>query len=934
MADDKIKAYDRHGEKITVDKTEIGKLYALGGRIATKAEVSEHTLEEEYSKASTLEKVSGAVTGIGARHPQLEAWHRGAVGGLTAGLGEAAIAKGAEAAMPGAGKAYAERSTALEEAFPSTHTAGEVAGMLGGAAIGSAAGGGAAGLAAKAIPGAGISAIGGAVEGGVGRALAGVAARGAAGRAAVTAAEIGARGAVEGGLMGATQYAGHELLQDHDLAADKLFAASGTGALYGLGGGALLGGAGSLLASGGRALGGLARGLTRAERAALPEAAAQAGKEVTLGAEALDAGLKDAAPKAESPFSFDRREVSLRGQGKMGKPSTEEPIDIFSRSINPDAGIAARDSRGAFQGKFATEDPLYTSAAKTARRQVGIAPDAAELGAVPAKPAFEIPKPDAAAPAPRSIVTDLTTRDGMKGLAYDRAWGSLGSGFGLQSTEFAKRAQRYLPNGTRDVGEVMMRKGIIDPNASLVDAARVGTPASMLPKLEAEVESVGRRIGEITDASGGRVPAEGVMRAIDDVAKVYEASAATRPVGRSLRTFGDNLLDSLGIAKGAESVTVQDVLRERKALDMMVFENAPLDPALATQVKRDLRGRLEGLVVDALDEASGKLKGDLATEYKGLKKDYLALNIAKEAAEDSSARAAKAGFFGLKDVIGGGGSLLQTLGLKMARERGDAVLATTLYQAAERGTLAKLVQRVDGDITKASKGLLEPPKAGAPKASDRMPPMRALAKTALARVAEFKADPEAYVDKATKQTEAMATHSPELAGALVSRNVQAMALLSSKVPVSPDPDPLDPHPARRMTSNEEAELARYAWYVDKPQRFFAEVARGKMTFEGAEVARSLMPRAFAELQEKTAETLALQLAKGQKLPFRQRQVLGVLLDMATTPSQRPEHAAFLQKNVLPLQEEPPTAPAPKRSVSISTQRSALDRLEADGPGKR
>jgi len=124
------------------------------------------------------------------------------------------------------------------------------------------------------------------------------------------------------------------------------------------------------------------------------------------------------------------------------------------------------------------------------------------------------------------------------------------------------------------------------------------------------------------------------------------------------------------------------------------------------------------------------------------------------------------------------------------------------------------------------------------------------------------------------------------------------------------------------------------WYVEKPSRFFDEVARGKLTYEGAETAQRLMPRAFEDLQMRTMDALATQMARGKKLPFRQRQIIGVLMDMAATPSQRPDHAAFLQQNVLPLTEPPQAAPARNRPVSIPTQRSALDRLEANGPGKR
>lgn len=1036
MADDKIRAYDRHGEKITIDRSEIGRLYALGGKLATKAEITAHDLEQEYAKASTLEKAAGLATaalpapaqsylhatGRVTLPPELAAYRAGASKGFTGGLGSL-VEKGIAGIDGGekAAQAYVARTDAVTEAHPTAAGLGEAAGFAGAAIAGGV--GGVAGTAGKvAAPlNAATSALGGMVERGVGRALGNVAARGAVGRAATAAARLGAQGAVEGALLNATQTASDDLLHDKDLAADKLFASAGTGALYGGGAGLFLGGTGSLLKSGVTAAGrGLSSVLRRGEQQAATAvaeevAAAPKGKPVTLSQASLDAGLKQPTA-AESPFAFgpEKRPVQLRPDvGQRGMTAAEEPFSLSRRmTIDPDAGlygpgpiadaeavmsplpigrnarreameaalrgegealgmprlrdeafepfgiragdrpirtnglfdvgmdaeagIAKRGAGGKFQGALPADDALKLSSAKNVPRDVLLRDGIDATETVAGRSPISIPKPDALPTAPPpGLAAELSTQAGTKGLAYDRAWSSLGSGFGLQSTEFAKRAQRYLPGGTRDVGEVLMRKGILNPQAGLMDAARAGTPAAMLPKLETELETVGKRLGDITGASGGRVSSESILKAIDDIAAPYDASAATRPIGKSLRAYGDVLVDSLGIANGAESIAVQDVLRERKALDLMVFENAPLDPKIATQVKRELRGKLEGLVVDALDEASGKLKGDLAKEYKALKKDYLALNIAKEAAEDSAARSAKAGFLGLKDLAAGNGSILKSLASKAFRERGDAVAATMLYQAAERGSLTKWVQRVDDQIGKASKGLLQPPAKGLLRASERMPESRVLARTALTRISEFQSDPESFVDRATRQAESIASHDQELADALVSRQVQAMSFLSSKVPVSPDPDPLDPHPAPKMTPNEQSELARYAWYAEKPARFFSEVARGKITFEGAETAQALMPRAFADLQARTEEELATQLARGHKLPYRQRQLLGVLLDMATTPSQRPDHARFLQANVS-SEAADPTPPPPKRPLRSApgSHMNALDRLEMGGPGRR
>lgn len=623
----------------------------------------------------------------------------------------------------------------------------------------------------------------------------------------------------------------------------------------------------------------------------------------------------------------------LGGAGSLAASGARSLGGGLARAMSKEGGAAVAATGGkselrqAIDRGLTRDEALAEMASKAAG---GGAEEAATAGGVYRTPGV------AAAEAPaKSVLSELTSSEGQKGLAYDRAWGAMGGGFGLQSTDFAKRAQRYLPNGTRDVGEWVMRKGVIDAKAGVVDLAKNATPEKMLPAIRSAVEADGVRLGEITGASGGRVKSSSVMQAIDDVARKYDESAATRPIGRSIRNFGNELLDSLGVTKGVESHAVQDLLRERKALDMMVFENAALDPSVAIQVKRELRGKLEGLVIDSMDEASGKLSGELAKEYKALKKDYLAGMLAQEAAEDSAARAAKAGFMGLKDLTFGGGSILKSMGSKLVRERGDAVAAAMLFRESERGGLAALVQKMSGDVEKASKGLLQAPAKGLLKAADKMPSTKLLAHAAVTRVAEFNADPEAFVEKATRQAEHIAAHDPEIASGIVQRQVQGMSFLAEKMPVTPDPDPLDPHPAPKMTPNEAAEFGRYAWYVEKPQRFFTEVARGKLTYEGAETAQRLMPGAFEELQMRTMEALATQMSRGNKLPYRQRQILGVLMDVATTPSQRPDHAAFLQKNLEPIQDPAPKGGGGGGGKSLAGPKlGALDQLEAHGAGHK
>jgi hypothetical protein len=168
---------------------------------------------------------------------------------------------------------------------------------------------------------------------------------------------------------------------------------------------------------------------------------------------------------------------------------------------------------------------------------------------------------------------------------------------------------------------------------------------------------------------------------------------------------------------------------------------------------------------------------------------------------------------------------------------------------------------------------------------------------------------------------------------MTQRMASSLSFLASKMPVAADPDPLDPHPAPHMTDAQASEFARYAWYAQKPSRFFAEAAAGKLTPEGAETAEALMPLAFAELQQRTMDALATHMARGRSIPFQQRLKIGSLLGIPATPSQTPDHARLLQQNVV-SSPSTSTAPAKPRSTKLPSSETALDRLEGSGPGRR
>ena len=801
----------------TVEEQEAHIILEGGGRLLSAKEQADRAVQERYDAKPLAEKVVGhaktaalatplapvVAAGIGDEAlPEVAAFGAGTRQGLTAGLAEGATRQAIDAVGTRAqGEAYAAKVQQEREASPIARALGGLYGMGIGTALGAA------------TPAGAISAAGNVAEQATARVLSGVAARGVMGRALATGGELAVRGGVEGALMAAGDATGDAMLGDHELAADKVFAAAGMGALTGAAGGGLLGFGGSLAKSG--------------VQAAMPA---------------------------------------------VGKS--------LERVLAQEGGSAGAS---------------------------------------------------------------------IKGMAEDRAWRTLNAGKAI-----TKEANARLAGGSKAGGEVMLRRGVLNTEDGVIKAGMEGTPDALLPKIAAEREIVGSRIGELTQASGATVKTtdidDVVARTVDRYSKIAGREAE---VGHA-NTYGDALRAKLGLAgEGAKTeATIQDLLVQRKGLDDIIYEESKsLNASGRVGVLRDLRSELESLISTKLDDASGLMKGELAAEYKALKHDYHALSLAERGATNGMNAGASNRTYSLTDKIIGsamgaaglaiGGPVGGLLGgpgaatvSKFVRERGDAALAVALSKASDMGAIQGLVAKVDGLMTRAAKGVLQSPKAlpaGTPKV-----PVGERARATAEHVAKIQADPERFVEEVTRRTEGMAQHAPMLAGAFTKRATDAAAFLASKMPPQPPPDPFDPRPRPKMTPTQAMEFARYADYVQRPARFFEEAERGQITFEGVETAKALMPRAFAEMQMRVAEGLADMLARNLTVPIRQRERLGLLMDFPAVPSQRPEHALFLQSNVLGSDKaNQPTPPqGAGKPTSIKSPSSALDRLEERGAGRR
>lgn len=542
--------------------------------------------------------------------------------------------------------------------------------------------------------------------------------------------------------------------------------------------------------------------------------------------------------------------------------------------------------------------------------------------------------------------------------ANEQAFRSFGAGFDLQSTSVAKRAQKYLPNGTADLGETAIRHGIIDipqgltPRQAAMHAARTGTPAEMLPRAHAAHARAGQAVGDIVDASGARVSAPEMMQAVENVIAPYEQSAATRGIARDLRSYTADLFDSLGLRTMDGTASVQDLIRERRALGGRVFgDNVTVDPKTALKAKRELVSALEDVAETVMDRASGKVPGAQRATYTQAKADYHRLSLIVEALEDSAARVSKQRVLSITDygsavaAAASGHPLaapVVAVGHHLVRTRGNAAAAAFLSRAAEQQSFSKLLAKANALVDDSVAGLL----AEGPSTPRKLPKARTTARNVIDGKAEHAAvreeakaivkwhgdvaaNPRSTFSRLQETAEVVGRHAgPQAAAAYTMSSLKAMSYVSKYVPQKERRDPLDPRSVPPLTLDESLSLTRAYRYASDPQTVWQDFAKGIVTPEGLDAAKTMMPEQFADFQVKLFAHVQQHMLRNRQITGGQRIRIDKLLEGAAI---RAADVARSQQDFMDAPPDPQQGPAPQptgnKPVNMPIQQSGFDAVE-------
>lgn len=157
---------------------------------------------------------------------------------------------------------------------------------------------------------------------------------------------------------------------------------------------------------------------------------------------------------------------------------------------------------------------------------------------------------------------------------------------------------------------------------------------------------------------------------------------------------------------------------------------------------------------------------------------------------------------------------------------------------------------------------------------------------------------------------------PKAAAATVATAQRAVTFLASKLPPQGAPrNFLQPELDEPAVSDAEmARFFRYAEAVESPTKVLDDLRDGKVSREAVEALRVVYPRLYEQIR---VEIMARVGEMQEQLAYSDRIQLGILFDVPTDASLRPDFLALMQSSFVSPDIQPQTPPAPGASVNVA-----------------
>lgn len=459
---------------------------------------------------------------------------------------------------------------------------------------------------------------------------------------------------------------------------------------------------------------------------------------------------------------------------------------------------------------------------------------------------------------------------------------------------------------------------------------------SLAPKLARARQEVGAELGALRAKVAQETvaaDAAGWLKRIDDNV-VGPLAASTSPTERRMAKKLNSELASMRARVGGQAndvVTYSDLLAQQATLKRVAYpkrapgQGLPTQPAPWAQELQRVERELEGTLESHVEGTLAKVSPDDVGKYKDLRRlseSFIkADTIAKKSVGQNLGNRAVSltdymtGLTAGAALFDGGMSALAGTGVafahKLARERGSALLAT-LY------TRSKSVnRRMDTAFTSFFTKARELRDAGAGAATGQVV-QHDMGRILKARAQEDPADAyDRMIAQATEISSGRAVgpfviddDAPNVGHAMRLVQQRAAAHLVKHAPAPPrtsrNPNlgalsaDVRPDPVKLY------EFTRRVRAIEDPTTLLEDMKGGNISVAAVEAVRDVYPNIYADMQARAVDWLG---NTDELVNYEYRVRVGLLFDLPTDPSLRPEFAMAMQA----LYQQP--APPPPRTMS-------------------
>lgn len=460
---------------------------------------------------------------------------------------------------------------------------------------------------------------------------------------------------------------------------------------------------------------------------------------------------------------------------------------------------------------------------------------------------------------------------------------------------------------------------------------RSSSQAELAAANDAAVEAAGGKIGKISkdlDAiTQERIDLQPVREEVYDnllnnLTEEYErlkiAPAANRAELRTVRKYAD---DVMAARAKQEPLTFKELDELRKTYQSKAYRDNKELKGYSAEVAEKLRGALRNEVDTIADRvAKSNIKPELAAIGNDLKRANRDFYIGKKLQGNIDTRSERGLAPGMRELLTAG--VLAPIDFGLAAAGAAATKFANSDLRRRLSILADTKANVDGvstAVTDAMKSFFSRTGRSVKPLSTKMlmesglsvdaekrerPKTRVEAfKNLTKNLGIVKSEDGLLIDRIATATSRLQQAAPNTAAMMSTTMVNALNFLDQKLPRTMNTtSEFGPKRDYQPSSLELSKFERYLQAVEAPISVLDDLERGTITREHVEAIKAVYPTIYRMMQQEVMDQMA---ENSDKISYGKRIQLGILLDVPTDETLKPEAISYLQANFADQNAPPP-----------------------------